>query len=86
LKEKYNITQIKSNVSDFFEINTIIHQVKAGLRSVYSWVSKKHFQKYLDEYSYRINRSIHKQTIFDNLICRMIESENVHYKEIKLSN
>ncbi|CAM3874985.1 hypothetical protein FLBR109950_06115 [Flavobacterium branchiophilum] len=29
LKEMYDITQIKSNRSDFFEINTIIYQVKA---------------------------------------------------------
>jgi len=68
LKEDYNITQIKSNKPDFFEVNTIIHQLKAGLRSVYSWVHKFHIEKYLDEYSYRLNRSIHKQTIFDNLI------------------
>ncbi len=85
LKTDYNITQIKSNVSDFFEINTIIHQLKAGLRSVYSWVSKKHFQKYLDEYSYRINRSIHKQTIFDNLINRMTDHINIDFEQIKLS-
>ena len=68
LKKDYNITQIKSNVSDFFEINTIRHQLKAGFRSIYSWMDKYHLDKYLDEYSYRLNRSIHKQTIFDNLI------------------
>jgi hypothetical protein len=40
LKKQYDITQIKSNVPDFFEINTIIHQLKAVLRSVYSWMHK----------------------------------------------
>ena len=68
LKQDYNISQIKSNTADFFEINTIIHQLKAGFRSVYSWMHKYHIEKYLNEYSYRINRSIHKETIFDNLI------------------
>jgi hypothetical protein len=68
LKEEYKIEQIKSNTSDFFEINTIIHQVKSWLRSVYSWMHSEHIERYLDEYSYRLNRSIHKQTIFDNLI------------------
>ena len=86
LKKKYNINQLKSNASDFFEINTIVHQVKAGLRSVYSWMDDRHFQKYLDEYSYRLNRSIHKQTIFDNLINRMIKHENIDYQKIKISN
>ena len=85
LKEDYKITQVKSNTSDFFEINTIIHQLKAGLRSVYSWVDKLHFEKYLNEYSYRLNRSIHKQTIFDNLITRMITHKHVSYQDIKIS-
>lgn len=84
LKKEYNITQIKSNTSDFFEINTIIHQLKSGLRSVYSWMDKSHIQKYLDEFSYRLNRSIHKQTIFDNLIKRIVKHRNVGYKEIKV--
>ena len=86
LKKDYNITQIKSNVSDFFEINTIIHQLKAGLRSVYSWMHDYHIEKYLDEYSYRLNRSIHKQTIFDNLINRMMKTKNIGFQDIKISN
>jgi len=55
-----DITQIKSNAPDFFEVNTIIHHLKAELRSVYSWMNENHIEKYLDEYSYRLNRSIHK--------------------------
>lgn len=86
LKEQYNITQLNSNSSDFFEINTIIHQLKAGLRSVYSWVHKQHMQKYLDEFSYRLNRSIHKQTIFDNLINRMMKTQKISFQEIKISS
>ena len=85
LKKDYNITQIKSNVSDFFEMNTIIHQLKAGLRSVYSWMHDEHIEKYLNEYSYRLNRSIHKQTIFDNLINRMMKSKSISYKDIIIS-
>jgi transposase-like protein len=86
LKKDYNITQIKSNVSDFFEMNTIIHQLKAGLRSVYSWMHDEHIEKYLNEYSYRLNRSKHKQTIFDNLINRMVKSKSTSYKEIIISS
>ena len=45
-------------------------------------VNKHHLQKYLDEYFYRLNRSIYKETIFDNLIKRMINHEWVGWKLI----
>lgn len=85
LQEEYNITQIKSNSVDFFTINTIVHQVKAWLRSVYSWINKAHIEKYLDEFSFRINRSIHKQTIFHKLIERLVKSKNIGLQQIKIS-
>ena len=68
------------------QMHTIIHQVKSWLRSIYSWVHEAHIEKYLDEYSFRINRSIHKQTIFDNLIQRMIKAQPITYQAIKISN
>jgi transposase-like protein len=85
LKKEYDIEQIKSNTSDFFEMNTIVHQVKAWLRSVYSWMHQDNIERYLDEYSYRLNRSIHKQTIFDNLITRMVNHKHIGLQAIKIS-
>lgn len=85
LKSEYNIEQIKSNTSDFFQMNTIIHQVKSWLRSIYSWVHEQNIERYLDEYSYRLNRSIHKQSIFDNLIIRMVNQKHVGLQRIKIS-
>ena len=85
LKNHYNISQLKSNTADFFETNTIIHQVKSWLRSTFSWMHEAHIEKYLDEYSYRLNRSIHKQTIFDNLINRMMKNQHTGYQQIKIS-
>jgi hypothetical protein len=85
LKKEYNIEQIKSNTADFFEMNTIIHQVKSWLRSVYSWMHDQNIEKYLDEYSYRLNRSIHKETIFDNLIIRMMNLQHIGLHKIKIS-
>jgi transposase-like protein len=85
LKAAYNIEQIKSNTSDFFEINTIIHQVKSWLRSTYSWMHEQNIERYLDEYSYRLNRSIHKQSIFDNLITRMLSNKHIGLQDIKIS-
>lgn len=87
LQKEYKITQTKSDKgSTFFEMNTIVHQVKAWLRSTFSNLDKHHIQAYLNEFSYRINRSIHKQTIFDNLISRMILAKPLVYKDIKISS
>jgi len=87
LKIDYNITQeLSDNGRSMMQLHTIIHQVKSWLRSVYSWVDAGHIEKYLDEYSYRINRSQHKETIFDNLISRMVKSEPLMYQDIILSN
>lgn len=87
LQKEYKITQTKSDKGNtFFEMNTIVHQVKAWLRSTFSNLDKHHIQAYLNEFSYRINRSIHKQTIFDNLISRMILAKPLTYKDITISN
>ena len=67
------------------QMHTIIHQLKSWLRSVYSWVHEAHIEKYLNEFSFRINRSIHKQTIFHNLIIRMIKAHPLTYQMIKIS-
>ena len=57
--EKYKIEQLnsKSHSSSFFEIHTMIHQVKSTIRTIYSWLSKKYIQNYLNEIAFRINRS-----------------------------
>ena len=67
------------------QMHTIIHQLKSWLRSTYSWVHEEHIEKYLDEFSFRINRSIYKQTIFHNLIFRMVNAQPVTYQMIKIS-
>lgn len=86
LQAEYSITQTKSDKgSTFFEMNTMIHQVKSWLRCTYSWMHEHHIQKYLDEFSYRINRSIYKENIFDLLINRMVATKYLSFQEIKIS-
>ena len=71
----YTIKQVNSkenSSSRFFEIHTMIHQVKTTLRTIYAWVHKKYMQRYLDEVAFRINRSMHKNTIVHKLMERMI--------------
>ncbi len=74
----YSISQIPSKLGlNFIALHNLIHQVKSWIRTTYSWVSKKHIERYLNEYSYRINRSQSKQTIFHNLIKRMVSADKL---------
>ena len=61
----YNITQKPSNNGkNFPTLHKVIHQVKSWIRGIYSWVSEFNIDRYLAEYSFRINRSKNKDTIF----------------------
>ena len=87
LGKRFNIDQKYSDKgSSMKQMHTIIHQVKAWLRSVFSWVHQEHIEKYLAEYSFRINRSIYKETIFHKLIERMIIAKPASYQLIKISS
>jgi len=82
-KEYENITQEKSEpTSNFKQIHTVIQQLKSGIRTIQTHVHRFHLQKYLDEYFYRLNRSIYKETIFDNLIRRMMNHPWVSWKSL----
>jgi len=86
ISKRFNIEQKYSDKGGSMkQMHTIIHQLKSWLRSTYSWVHEEHIEKYLDEFSYRINRSIYKQTIFHNLILRMINAQPITYQMIKIS-
>ena len=79
----FQITQIPSNGGHNFKaLHTMIHQVKSWIRTTYSWVSKKHIVRYLNEFSYRLNRSQNKGTVFNNLIKRMVEGGTLSQAQI----
>jgi transposase-like protein len=79
----YNITQIPSNSGlNFKAMHTMIHQVKSWIRTTYSWVSEKHIDRYFNEFCYRINRSQAKETIFNNLITRMVNADKIYHSQI----
>ena len=52
------------------------------LRGIYSWVSEFNIDRYLAEYSFRINRSQSKETIFNNLIKRLIERKPIFQSQL----
>lgn len=81
--KEYKIEQIPSNNGlNFKALHTMIHQVKSWIRTTYSWVSEQHIDRYFNEFCYRINRSQSKETIFINLIVKMVKSDNVLHKQI----
>lgn len=83
IKKDYNITQSLSNSGlGMPEIHNVIHLIKSWIRTIYSWIHPEHTDSYLDKFSFRINRSIYKKTIFHKIIERVIKSEHIAYKQI----
>jgi transposase-like protein len=86
LSELYNIAQEKSEPDKNFKVmHRCIQQLKSWIRGIHHSVSHDYLQGYLDEFCYRINRSIHKETIFDNLLQRMVFGSQVTKKQIKFA-
>ena len=52
------------------------------LRGIYSWGSEFNIDRYLAEYSFRINRSQSKETIFNSLIKRIVEHSPVSQSQL----
>jgi len=87
LMKEYNITQSLSDKGQGMpQMHIIIHQIKSWLRTIYSWVHPEHINSYLDEFSFRINRSIYKRTIFHKIMERVVQSEHLSYNMIIVAN
>jgi len=83
LMDQYNITQVESNYGlNFKALHTMIHQVKSWIRTTYSWVSEFNIDRYLNEFCYRINRSLMKENIFNNLIRRMVTADKIYQEKL----
>jgi transposase-like protein len=83
--EIYSITQEKSKPGENFKlIHRAIQQLKSWIRGIHHSVDKRYLQAYLDEFCYRLNRSIHKETIFDNLLQRMVLAKPITKNQLKI--
>lgn len=65
---------------NFPELHRVVMNFKSWLGGVYHQVT--HLQAYINEYTYRFNRSFMKGNIFDNLLERMIKKQPMPYKVI----
>jgi hypothetical protein len=65
---------------NFPDLHRVIMGFKSWLRGIHHHA--KHLQAYIDEYTYRFNRSNMKENIFENLMQRMIDGYPITYKQI----
>lgn len=81
-KDFHNIKQIKSGKKgeNFPELHRVIMNFKAWLRGLHHHV--RDLQQYINEYTYRFNRSFMKGNIFDNIMARMVNAKPCSYKMI----
>ena len=77
-----NMKHIKSGKKgeNFPEMHRVIMNFKGWLRGMHHYVGD--LQDYINEYTYRFNRSFMKGNIFDNLLERMIKTKPHTYKTI----
>ena len=74
-KEYKKLKQIPSNDGkNFPDLHIHIMNLKGWLRGIHHHCSKERLQGYLDEYHYRYNRRNNMDTIFHNLIEKMVKN------------
>jgi transposase-like protein len=70
LMKDWNITQDKECKNNS-PVNRMIQQTKSWIRGTHHAISERHVLTYTNEYSFRINRSLWKDTIFHKCVERM---------------
>lgn len=82
IKDFPNLEQVESGKKggNFPDLHRVIMGFKGWLRGIHHHT--EHLQAYINEYTYRFNRSFMKENIFDNLLKRMIYSAPRPYKTL----
>ncbi len=69
-------------VQTFPWIHTFIGNMKRMILGTHHWVSHKHVDDYLAEFTYRTNRRWLEASLFDRLVVAALDSKAVTYKEL----
>lgn len=77
LKQVYKIVQDKKTRNNS-PVNRMIQQLKSWIRGTHHSIKKYHVSTYFDEFSFRINRSQWKDSIFHKCVERMVRHEKLN--------
>jgi len=69
-------------VQTFPWIHTFIGNMKRMILGTYHWVSAKHVDDYLAEFTYRANRRWMEADLFDRLVAAALDSKAATYQEL----
>ena len=84
MKEYPHFEQKLSNKGQNFKMLHIqIRNFKNWLRGVHSYCNKETLNQYIEEYFFRFNRLNFRESILENLLCRMVRKNPITYKSIK---
>jgi predicted RNA-binding Zn-ribbon protein involved in translation (DUF1610 family)/transposase-like protein len=63
-------------------LHTVVSNAKAFILGTYHGLDATHFQAYLDEFCFRINRRFFASQLFDRLLCACASTVTVTYKNL----
>ena len=89
LSQRFDLSQIVvengQRATDIFpHVHRAIARLKTWIRGTHSYVSNKHLDQYLAEFSYRFNRRFEhrRKTIFDRLVTACCSTHTITYKQL----
>jgi hypothetical protein len=63
-------------------LHTVVSNAKTGILETYHGLDATHFQVYLDEFCFRMNRRFFAPQLFDRLLCACTSTATVTYKSL----
>ena len=63
-------------------LHIIVANAKSFIAGTYYGLDVKHFQSYLNEFCYRLNRRFFPNKLFDRLLCACISTATITYKQL----
>ena len=81
----FHVLVISSDCTLFYAKSPRSYEIQWIAQNEWSWVSEFNIDRYLAEYSFRINRSQNKDTIFNKLMKRIVERSPVSQSQLVCS-
>ena len=83
ISKAYDAIQIESNRElNLKTPHTWIRQVKSWIRFPFYWISDDNLTRYFNEFCFGINRSQNKAAIFNDVIFKVMEGDQLYQSEL----